>query len=499
MKKYHVIILALLWPLLSAEAVTTDSSYVERHSLWRHTYSEALQNPALMTQAYLKPFTELSLRCDYRHQSEAFQVEQGTGYVKPEMAAQTFIRLTASSVVWGEASYGNGRQYHQLYNNVADFDLLYPDVMADSLGGDTHRERYFFAGGYAVEQAGWLLGGELKFRAEQDFRTSDPRMRSIVSDLTLKAGAARRMAHYLLGVALEGNIYRQTADVDFYGEQNGMGELQMTGLGTSYTRFSGSNRDIFYEGKGGKVGFDLQPTTAGGWMAHLSHAWHQYERLLDEYNSLPLTTLYRQQNRLTIGWKQQTPISEKALMLYVDYDRRASDEHVVGTSSGQEYPILTQLTMYHQHRWDVGATAFYGQRAWHLQLRAGYLSHREQYAYVDRKLTYARVYGLLTAQYLNTVNESLRLNIYAQGGYAAHVDSKLVMPYAHMSSSIRSYINHNYQYQKASYAQAMGGIRADYQPAAWSVGLYGQMATAWQFCSEGEQEANLQVSIGIMF
>ena len=99
MKRTFYTILALLWPLLWAEAATADSAYVERHSLWRQTYSEALHNPALMTHAYLQPFTELTLRCDYRHQSEAFQVEQGTGYVKPELAAQSYIRLTPSSVV----------------------------------------------------------------------------------------------------------------------------------------------------------------------------------------------------------------------------------------------------------------------------------------------------------------------------------------------------------------------------------------------------------------
>lgn len=74
MKKIIYTILALLCALLPAEAATTDTAYVERHSLWRQTYSEALQNPALMAHAYLKPFTELSLQCDYRHQSEAFQV-----------------------------------------------------------------------------------------------------------------------------------------------------------------------------------------------------------------------------------------------------------------------------------------------------------------------------------------------------------------------------------------------------------------------------------------
>jgi hypothetical protein len=120
-------------------------------------------------------------------------------------------------VVWGEAAYSNGKFFGKEYNNVADFQLLYPDVVADSLGGDTHRERYLFSGGYAIAHQEWMLGGELKFRAEQEYRTYDPRMRSVVSDLTLKAGAARRVGHYRLGLSAEGNIYRQTADVDFYG------------------------------------------------------------------------------------------------------------------------------------------------------------------------------------------------------------------------------------------------------------------------------------------
>jgi hypothetical protein len=73
------------------------------------------------------------------------------------------------------------------------------------------------------------------------------------------------------------------------------------------------------------------------------------------------------------------------------------------------------------------------------------------------------------------------------------------MPYANMSSGIKACINHNYKYLKASYAQAQSGIRADYQPTSWTVGLYGKLATAWQFCSKGEHETNLHVSLGIIF
>ena len=499
MNRTRYIIICLWVLLLPVKATDTDSAYVNRHSLWRHTVCEALQNPALMTQAYLKPFTELTLQGDYRHQSDAFRVEEGKGFLLPEVAVQSYIRLTPSSVVWGEAAYSNGKFFGKEYNNVADFQLLYPDVVADSLGGDTHRERYLFSGGYAIAHQEWMLGGELKFRAEQEYRTYDPRMRSVVSDLTLKAGVARRVGHYRLGLSAEGNIYRQTADVDFYGEQNGMGELQMTGLGTSYVRFSGSNRDIFYEGKGGALTLDLQPEGACGWMAHVQHGIHQYERISDEYNSLPLTTLYRQQTALTMGWKQQTATDEKALLLHASYDKRANDEHVVGTASGQDYPILTDLTMYHLHRWDVAASALYGRGNWHFQLKAGWLSQREKYEYVERKMEYARVYGELTAQWLKRVGDHLRLNVFAKGGYAANVSHAIVMPYANMSASIKDYVNHNNKYQKASYAQAQAGVRADYQPQGWPVGCFGRVATAWQFCSEHAHEANVHLAVGIVF
>lgn len=501
MRTIRYIILLLFWPMFLAESSgqTPDSVYMDRHSSWRQTISESLLNPAMMNHAYLKPFTELSILFDYSKQSEAFSLEQGTGFMMPEISARSYIRLTPSSVVWGQAAYSNGSHYNKTFNNVADFDILYPDVIADSIGGDTRRERYLFSGGYASEKGRWLLGGELRFRAEQEYRTTDPRMRSVVSDLVLKAGAARNMGDYRIGASVEGNIYRQTADVDFYGETNGMGELQLTGLGTNYVRFSGSNRDIFYEGKGGGVAVDMQPASDNGWFAHIAHSLHQYERLSDEYNSMPLTTLYRQQTGLTMGWKRKTGNSYRSLSLHASYDKRASDEHVVGSASGQDYPILTDLTMYKQHLWDIYAAALYGHDSWHLTARAGYLSCRQSYAFEERKMEYSRVYGELTARWMKAVSQALILNVHVTGGYAGNVGSQLLMPFANMTPSMIGYINHTYKYQKASYSNAEAGIRADYQREAWPIGIFGQFAAGWQHCSERENEMNLHLSLGIIF
>ena len=500
MKRLLYISAMLTVMVQSAWAVNPDSAYVERYSLWRETFGPSLQNPALMTRAYMKTHTQLSVQCDYRHQNKAFRLEQGTGFTITQVQADTYIRLTQSSVVWGQASYSNGKHRDKVYNSVADFDLLYPDILADSVGGDTHRERYYFAGGYAAEMGRWSVGGVLNLRAEQEYRTYDPRMRSVVYDLSLTAGAARIIGTYRLGFSAEGNIYRQTADVDFYSEMNGMGELQMTGLGTNYVRFSGSNRDIFYQGKGGTLSLDLQPSANTGWQFHLRHGIRQYQRLLDEYNSMPLTTLYRQQTALTVGWRQQTQHNERALLLHATYDRRASDEHIAGTAAGQEYLILADLTMYHQHQLDIGATLFYGRGDWHMMLKAGYRSNREKYEYVERRMECDRLYGELTAQWLRQVRPDLGLNLYANAGYTGAISNRIVMPYANMTSGIRDYINHNYRYMKAGYAQLQAGIRADYKPHKWRrVGLFGQVATAWQICTQDAHEANLQASVGVTF
>lgn len=484
--------------MLQVVASERDSAYVNRYSLWRGTTDVALGNPAFMTRAYMKSDTQLGVRCDYRHQSDAFRLEDGTGMVLPGIFANTYIRLTKSSVVWGEASYSNGKHWDRVYNSVADFDLLYPYVIADSVGGDTHRERYFFSGGYAAERGRWQMGGVLKLRAEQEYRTYDPRMRSVVYDVSLTAGAAVAVGGYRLGLSAEGNIYRQTADVDFYSEMNGMGELQMTGLGTDYVRFSGSNRDIFYKGKGGTLAFDVLPSGDKGWLLHLRHGINEYVRLLDEYNSMPLTTLYRQRSALTAGWKGVARGTERALLVHAVYDRRAGDEHVAGTASGQEYPVLTDLTMYHEHRIDVGATAFYGRGDWHLALKAGYLSKRERYEYVERRMDYGRLYGEVTAQWLKRLRKDLCLNVCGKGGYQGKISDRIVMPYANMTSGRRDYINHNYRYHRASYAHVDVGIRADFRPAKWRVGLFGQVATAWKFCTEGEHEAGVRAAVGVV-
>lgn len=495
----YIVILAMMPTALMAQL---DSASTERRSAWNMLRQQSLANPALMADAYRHTYSTLALTTDYKTQSEAFQLEHGTGHWLTEAKATSYVRLNSHSAVWGEAAYMNGRMHQIKWNSMADADLLYPDIMADSIGGDTHRERYVFSGGYASRKGTWLVGGEMHFRAEQEYRSRDPRMRSIVSDLTLRAGIGRIMGQYQVGAALMGNIYRQTADVDFYADGISTTEYQMTGLGTSYVRFSSSNRDMAFEGLGGGLLLSMHPTTGNGWMADLMASSHAYDRIANEYNSLPLTTLYRNHLAITVG-RQWQDARHMAVFARLSYDRRLSDEHVAGTASQQDYPTLADLTMFRQHTLDAALHAIYGRQtvltAWHLHLQGGLHCNKERYAYPERRQDYSHLYTALAAQWMHAFSQRWTLTAEGTMRYQANISSKIQMPYANMQAGIIDYVNHNFQFFKANYMVAGANVRIDHRLTHAPLTLFAQIDGQLTDCTEKAHEWRTALTLGIGF
>lgn len=486
----------------SAVVAQLDTTFTERQSMWNELRQTSLANPALMAKAYQNTYSQLAITTDYKALNEAFIMEHGTGHWLTEAKATSYVRLNSHSAVWGEAAYMNGRMHNIRWNSIADADLLYPDIMADSIGGDTHRERYVFSGGYATQRGVWLMGGEMHFRAEQEYRTRDPRMRSIVSDLTLRAGIGRCLGQQQWGVALMGNIYRQTADVDFYADGISTTEYQMTGLGTSYVRFSSSNRDMAFDGLGGGVMISMHPLTGSGWMADLTATTHAYDRISNEYNSLPLTTLYHTKTGLNIG-RQWTGKRHLALFARMTYDRRLSDEHIVGTATEQDYPLLADLTMYRQDTWDAALHAIYGlqdtRSDWHLHLQGGFHSNKERYAYPERRQDYAHVYAALGGQWIHAMDRRWTLAASGEARCQANVGHKIQMPYANMQACIVDYVNHNFRYLKANKAQVKASLRADHRTSKAPLTVFAQADAMLTACSEHAHGWHTALTVGIGF
>ena len=480
---------------VAAMATDADSALVEHTRLARMISADAERNPAIHGAAYSASFSQLALGVDYQHQSEAFVQQLGSGYVLPYAGVDTYLRLSQSAAVWGSASYTAGIQKDVKWNSTSDYALLQPYVLADTLGGDTHRERYAFAGGYATRLDKWMLGAEMQFRAEQEYRDRDPRMRGIVTDLTLRLGAGRQMGRYTVGAAFEGNVYRQTNSVTFYSEEGVIPEYQMTGLGTEYSRFSGDKRSLYYDGGGVALLLNAAPTDSRGLYADLTLGRYQYHRKLAEYNSMPLTDLYREQAALTIGWR--TPVI--AVFASANYTKRTGDEWIGGTSDARYFPTIGRLTMYKHQLINASLGALYCRNNLSLMLRSGYKSSNEKYVYPERKMDYSQIYGQLKAQYFHHASDRLMLSYSADALYQANLTHSIYMPFANMTSSFVQMINHTYDYAKANYTNINASVRADYHWDGSRYGAFTKFGGGVVLCSTGEHQTALHASIGITF
>ena len=498
MKRQFLLILILVTMQAAAVASNSDTALVEHTSLGRWPMLEAMRNPALHGPGYHTPFSQLELGIDVQHQSQAFVPEKGTGYILPYLGVSTFHPLNGHSTVWGEASYMTGKVHDIRWNSTSDYDLLQPYVLADTLGGDTRRERYSVSGGYATNISRWLLGAEMLVRAEQEYRGRDPRMRGIVTDVTLRLGGGCDWGRYRLGAAFEGNIYKQTNSVAFYREEGVIPEYQMTGLGTEYNRFSGDKRSLYYDGGGVALMLHASPTSHSGPWADVTLDEHRYHRQLAEYNSMPLTDLYNEHVGATIGWKQEKNYS-LALFGHIDYTRRTGNEHVGGTSDARYFPVIACLTMYKSHILDSYLGALYGKSHWTVGISAGYKSQNEKYIYPERQMNASHAYGKVQGQCFVRPSGKLLLTVDAHAACRVKTGDKLVMPFANMDAAFTSLIQHKHRFATANYTDFGAKVRADYALKQSRYGLFAEAGGAMTLCSASEHLAALHCSIGITF
>ena len=495
-------ILSMLMLTLSAAAqggaTRSDSvaALQEHTDMWQTVSAPHRQNPALHGTAFASSFSQLYVEADWQHANKAFVPQEGKGHLLPSANVDTYLRLSDRTAVWGHASYLNGKQHDITWNSTTDYQLLQPYVLADTLGGDTQRERYRFEGGYATHLGRWLLGAEMLFRADHEYRDVDPRMRGIVNELTLRFGAGYESWGYYWAAAFEGNIYKQRNSVDFYRELGVIPEYQMTGLGTEYARFSGDKRSLHYEGGGTRLMLDAEPQGGSGLYGHLTWGQHRYHRLIVENYTLPLTDLYTQEIQGVAGWKRERE-DRLAIFAHVEYQKRSGDEHIIGTSATSSFPDMGVLTMYKNHLLDTRLTTIYGRSQWHLSATVGYRSNRQEYVYPHRHMNTAHVYGRIGGETFLKPSARMVLTVRLQASYAAGASNELSIPSANLQPAFAQMLNHTYDLAKASYTDLSAQVRGDYRMQGY--GLFAALSGGWTGCSASAHRTAACLSLGITF
>lgn len=117
--------------------------------------------------------------------------------------------IPGKGIYSGALSWQKGEDRNVGWTNVRDVKKLYPYLVADSLGGDYHNERYRLEGSWAVYAGKGIYGLRARYLGEVAYRLRDPRPRNTTSELTLNPGAMWQTDRGYAGMFFKYAFYRQ--------------------------------------------------------------------------------------------------------------------------------------------------------------------------------------------------------------------------------------------------------------------------------------------------
>lgn len=489
----------------SVTAAVTDSINVKEHlSEWNRSAVFLTGNPAFRCSDFATSLSQLGYTFSYEKQQEAYVMQIGDGSAMSTIGVDSYKHLRSNQTVWGVASYTTGSRKGVKWNSTADYELLYPYVLADSIGGDLDAERYLFSGGYATSFTnGISVGVELAYRAEHEFRKRDPRPRNVVSDLKILAGAKYDISGYSFGASVGIDIYKQTGSVEFYNEAGVVSEYQMTGLGAIYSRFSGDVTSLYHKGSGWNVELSATPLFRNGWLLVVNADRINYQRIASSTNSLPLTTLFVTSVGVETGFRVSS-FTDWSITLRADYTLREGIEHVAGNASSSVYPILGDLKMYSNSRKDIFLKGLVGMSKcswgeWHAFAKMGYLAQEAEYIYPKRSIDIEKMYGGVGVQVIYSSLKNTLFTWKASGYYYANVSASKDLPMADMIPSFRNMMSYSFRYYSADYTVLSTVLRTDYRQQKSSIGFYAEAGGGYTICSTGKNAVSFSMSAGVTF
>ncbi|MCC8114662.1 MAG: hypothetical protein LIP03_11880 [Bacteroidales bacterium] len=438
---------------------------------------------------YSSSLSEISAGYQMRREDQAAETWNGDGLDQGYFDAQAYVRMGKNGVAYAGAGYEYGEQRNVVWNSTADYEMLYPYILADSVGGDLRREQYHFYGGFAHRGGEWVYGLSGSYRAVHSYRQVDPRPRNMATDLEFELSAARILGRYALGVAAGARFYKQVLDVEYFSQTGANStQFQMTGLGQTYRRFDGvTYTETRHKGFGFNGEVSLLPTDGNGLFALARFSQLKMDRQIHELNEAPITRLWTHRLSAALGIKRQTEAFGHALALEGAYERRQGEEAVVDNGYLGSYEILDRHTLYDSHRYE-------GSLKWALQWQND--CHRvsivpqvtamrlvEQYIEPWAEMKRTEVLPGLLIDYQHATDAWL-FQIGAQGSWRKNLDTDFSVPARHVEQEILAKLSYDHEratadavlirpYAMAQRAVGQGAVflKAEYQRVFSDYGL----------------------------
>ena len=399
MNKKYIIIVAMAWLASHVVAQETDLvGKVVEHTMLRYgVNAPVFLNPAMQSFHYKHSLNTLNVGYDYRHATNPVKLEQGDGHSQAFADVNAYLHK-GKATLWGNAYYVNGSTRNVRYNETTDFELLYPYLMADTVGGKTQQEFYHFMGGFSYPLGKkWTIGAEGEYTAKMEYRTRDPRPKNLTGDLRAKVGVSYLLGGlYTIGAAVTARKYKQTNELKLYNEVSVPTIYHLTGLGNDYYRFRGVNTSTYYKGYGFGGMLTYSQKDQKGWFAQAEYEYTNIDKIISTLNELPMATLESNRFHATVGYLMNDAHRYYGANLEGELYRKYGTENIFGTAQDNIYPQIASAGLYSSAQDRIGMETFYetcnsNKSVWGGKWKLAYMGYSQKYEEPYRQLKHSAV------------------------------------------------------------------------------------------------------------
>lgn len=288
--------------------------------------------------------------------------------------ASSIYDINSVSRVFGEASYSWNRSVGNKWVENADYDLLYPYLTCDTVGGGMRSEQYAFRGGYRMNKNHVLWHTALQYRALQSYRSIDPRPKNKVAELNLEASVGYMGSTYAYSLMAELGRYKQNNDISFYSELGNAMVYHLVQLDQDYTRFAGDFLSSYYHGMSAGATLMLQPRSQG-WLAAAAYHYRFLTKELNNSTYTPIARLRTHSAAALVGYA--SPLWRATLQ--ADYTLRIGSQYIYGDVTGNYYHLLLIQDNFINHHLSLSAAGNY-----RLPLPVGFLNFAAGLTYLHK-------------------------------------------------------------------------------------------------------------------
>lgn len=502
MKNTVVSFLLFLLSVATAWSQSPDSLSINGRTVLWNDQLMAIGNKSAMqyssVAALLSPlynYSSAAVSFDLRNESKALLPENGDGLRQGSFDARTFRRLKANSAVKGSVSYRRAVKSNVLLNETADYELLRPYVLIDTVGGNLQHEQYSFDGAWMRhgERFVYSIGGS--YKAVHEYRRVDPRPRDISSDFRVDASFGLLLPGGSVSAFGAYRKYHQSQNVSFMSTVGANTALfHATGLGNDYYRFrsTGVFAGTRYAGRGFDAGL-VGRTSSGRLQGGVDYGNIGVTRHLSNQNEAPLSLLRIGTLR---GFVSYMLLPSFAVEADASYQKRTGVENVIDCAASGIYQSLMSMHLYTQHEVDASLRGVVVWKSgWRVIPVLGYHLSSEAYLYPSSEISFTALCGNFTVGYSGLIKKLL-YDVDFAVGYRAELQGNNRL----MVSEVRLRELYSEKYRSLMEDRFACQVHALLQKeVSGSTAVFSRVSLGTSFTSDGNALFACALSIGVSY